>query len=375
MMGLLLRHRALAASLATLAVLLATCTALLAGNSYWHPRFVKTDDRLLTVSNALSPSNLLPRTYIARIQASPGVASVTEYSSVALFLANERQVFTGAIVDKDRVAATFPRLGADSATLARWQQRRDAVLVSAALLKKQQLAVGNMVAARLFSGDAESNQEFYIAGTFGADNELKCTTCVMLGRDFADLALPTYRAVVASFHVRLREHVDKAQARRALDTLFAHDTPATRSTDFLPAASGFMNDLIDLRQLVYIAFCMTLAAALLLPALCSNMLALHYRTSLALLLVVGQRKLPLLFQAMRLALAAGLLIGAGGFVLAFGTGSYLFDKLLWLRIEVPTAALQAAAAAGTLVALSAWTAVSSVIARLDVNDLFSDTLD
>lgn len=375
MNALLRRHRTLAASLAALALLLATCTALLAGNTYWHPQFAKAEDELLTISNALSSSNLLPHAYGARLRAAPSVAAVTEYSSVALFLANERQVYTGVIVDKDQIGATFPRFGADPATLGRWRQRRDAVLVSAALLARQRLAVGDTVAARLFSGDGESNQQFYIAGAFGADNELKCTSCVMLGRDFADLALPSYRGVVGGFHVRLRQHTDKAQARRALDALFANETPATRSTGFLPAASGFMNDLIDLRRLVYLAFCLTLAAALFLPALCANLLAMHYRTSLALLLVIGQRKLPLLLHAMRLALGAGVLLGLGGFMLAWLAGSHLVDKVLWLRIEAPWAALHAAAAMGMLVALSSWGAVACVIARLDTNDLFSDTAD
>jgi hypothetical protein len=374
-MRLLRRHRALAAALALLGLLLAACAALLAGNSYWHGRADGGDDELLTVSNALSPSNLLPRTYFERIKAAPMVAAVTEYSSVALFLANERQVYTGVIVDKDQVAATLPRLGADAAMLSRWRQRKDAVLVSAALLAAQKLAIGDMVAARLFLGDDERNQAFYVAGIFGADNELKCTACVLLGRDFADLALPTYEGVVGSFHVRLHPRTDKAGARRALDALFAHETPATRSTDFLPAASGFLNDLIDLRYLVLLALWMTLAAALLLPALCANLLAVTYRTSLAMLLVLGRRKLPLTLHGLALALTAGTLVGAGGFLVAWLAGGALLENVLWLRMEAPRAALQGASAVGVLVALSTWAAVAGVIAKLRIDDLFRDTAD
>lgn len=375
MMRLLHRHRSLAAALALLGLLLAACAALLAGNAYWHARPDDGDDELLTVSNALSPSNLLPRTYFERIKAAPMVAAVTEFSSVALFLANERQVFTGVIVDKDQIAAIFPRMGADSAMLARWRQRKDAVLVSATLLAAQKLAIGDTVAARLFSGDGESNQSFHIAGTFGTGNELKCTSCVILGRDFADLALPTYQGVVGSFHVRLHRGTDKAGARRALDALFARETPATRSTDFLPAASGFLNDLIDLRQLVLLAFWMTLAAALFLPALCANLLAIAYRTGLAMLLVLGRRKIPLAIHGLGLALAAGALLGVGGALAAWLAGSYMLENVLWLRMESPRAALQGASAVGMLVALSSWAAVAAVIARLNIDDLFRDTAD
>lgn len=374
-MRLLHRHRPLAAAMALLGLLLAACVALLAGNSYWHARLNEGDDVLLTVSNALSPSHLLPRTYFERIKAAPMVAGVTEYSSVALFLANERQVFTGVIVDKEQIAATFPRMGTDTAMLTRWQQRKDAILVSTALLVAHKLAIGDLVAARLFFGDGERNQSFYIAGTFGMENELKCTACVMLGRDFADLALPTYQGVVGGFHVRVHTPVDKAQARRALDALFSQETPATRSTDFLPAASGFLNDLIDLRYLMFMAGWMALATAMLLPALCVNLLAITYRSSLTMLLVLGRRKVTLAIHCLGLALTAGALISFGGSLVAWLAGSYMLENVLWLRMEAPRAALQGALGVGMLIALSTWAAMASVIARLNIDDLFRDAID
>jgi len=375
MMRILGRHRALSLTLALLGLLLAACAALLAGNNYWHARPHPDDQDLLTISNALSPSNLLPRTYFERIKAAPMVAGVTEYSSVALFLSNERQIFTGVIVDKEQIATTLPRMGADAAMLARWQRRKDAILVSATLLAAQHLAIGDMVAARLFSSDGESNHFFYIAGTFGTDNELRCTGCVILGRDFADFALPSYRGVVGSFHVRLRKPADQPEARRVLDAMFSEETPATHSASFLPAASALLNDLIDLRDLVFHAVWLTLAAALLLPALCANLLALTYRSSLAMLLVFGHRKIPLSIHYLGWALAAAALVSFGGALLAWLAGSYLFENVFWLRMESPYAALQGALGAGILVALSAWTAVASVIAKLTVDDLFRDTVD
>ena len=375
MIRFLQQHRTLTGALAMLSLLLSAFCALLSGNSYWNAKIVAGDGNLLTTSNALSPSNLLPRTYFVRIKALPQVQAITEYSSVALFLANERQVHTGVIVDKDQVAATFPRMALSAPTLQRWQERKDAVLVSEKLLAAKHLAIGDMLPSRVFYGDAEKNQEFYIAGTFGAENELKCNACVFLGRDFADLALPSYRGVVGSYHVRIAAGSDKGSVRRALDALFAQESPATRSTEFLPAATGFLNDLIDLRYLILLAFWMTLLAAIFLPAFCANMVAHNYRAGLALLLAFGQRKKNLVARCLWLALCASVIIGLSGYFLAWLAGGYLFEDVIWLRFESARAALLGAFGVGILIALSSCLAVLTVIGTLEVGNLFSEATD
>ena len=368
-------HRTLVAALAMLTLLLSACAALLTGNSYWHAAVGTGDADLLTVSNALSPSNLLPRTYFERIKTLPEVDAITEYSSVALFLANERQIYTGVIVDKNQVAQVFPRMNLDAAMLQRWLERKDAILISEKLLESRHLTIGGTVPSRLFYGDSQANQDFYIAGTFGPENELKCSACIFVGRDFADLALPSYRGVVGSYHVRINPGINKEKLRRVIDAMFMQETVATRSTEFLPAASGFLNDLIDLRYLVLLAFWMTLAAAIFLPALCTNLMAQTYRATLALLLALGREKSYLLSRCAGLALVVGALLGFGGYFFAILTGNYIFDDVVWLHIESERAALQGALGVAALITVSCALAGMAVIRRLDVADLFDDTND
>lgn len=375
MTGFFRQHRGLMSGLILLSLLLSGFCALLAGNSYWNVRISSSDERLATITNALSSSNLLPRSYFAKIEALPQVASVTEFSSVAVFVANERQVYTGVIVDKDQITAVFPRMAVVPGALKHWVERKDAVLVSAKLLASQNLAVGDMLPTRLFYGGEQQNQEFYIAGTFDTDNELKCNACVFLGRDFADQTMPSYRGVVASYHIRISPESDKLSTRHSIDALFKNETPATRTTDFLPASTGFLNDLIDLRELVLLAFCMTLAAAILLPALCANMTAISYRASFALLLALGQKKKQLMIRCLLLACCSALVIGAGGYLLAWVAGGWLFEDIIWLRFESARSALIGSFGVGVLIACTACLAVQAVLATLTVDHLFSENTD
>lgn len=375
MMRFVQHQRTLLAALTLLSLLISAFCALLGGNAYWRGSVPSGDANLLTMSNALSPANLLPRTYFEKIKALPQVEALTEYSSVALFLANERQLHTGVIVDKDQIAATFPRMALSASVLQRWQERKDAILVSEKLLTAKGLQVGDMLPSRLFYGNGEQNQAFYVAGTFDADNELHCTACVFLGRDFADQALASYHGVVGSYHIRVGADSDKNKVRRALDALFANEVTATRSTEFLPASTGFLNELIDLRQLVMMAFWLTLAAAILLPALCANMIAFNHRAELALLLAFGMQKKHLFVRAVLLAAIACLVIGMGGLGLAWIAGGYLFDDLVWLRFESAGPALAAALGLGTLIAVSSCASVLAVVRTLEVGNLFTEAAD
>jgi hypothetical protein len=372
MRGLLRQQRALACALALLSLLLTTFCALLSSNAYWHEKLDVRDLQLLTVSNALAPSNLLPRTYFERIKTLRQVQSVSEYSSIAMFIANERQVYIGVIVDKEELSRTFPRLALDPAELGNWQLRKDAILVSKNLLASQKLKVGGTVAARLFHGAGEQNQQFYIAGTFGPDNELKCTSCIFLGRDFADLALPSYRGIVGSYHVRLTEQANREQTRKAIDELFADQAISTHSTGFLPAGAGFVNNLIDLRQLVQFAFWMTLATAVCLPALCANMLATDHKSSLALLMAFGCKRIQILWCAFGLTALGAMLMAGIGTGLAWLAGTAWFGDVVWLRFESQANAAIGATAIGGAIAATCYCAVAVVIRKIDVGHLFNE---
>lgn len=341
------------------ASLLVVC---MASNGYWTGRDVSRPGWLL-VSNALSPQQLLPLNDVPRIAALHGVRAVSELSSAAGWLGTLDHQVALIILDKGTAPTVIPSLAADPEALARWRADRGAALVSASLARA--LGAATTLPVKVADGGAIVDATLARAGTFSRGPLLDCDYCVVVGRDFADEALPSYRGIAGAILVRQQAGTSARAIARAVDATFADETIATRTGEFSAGLGAQLNQVLDVRSLAAGVLACMLATVLAVPALTCYLAAHVHRSHFALLLSLGARRGETLRCVAAAALAFGLSAAATAFAVAWSLDAAgATVDIAWLRLESPQFGASGAACIGAGCALAmlvaAWTALRDV---------------
>lgn len=364
-----LHGRALVAGwlLVVTAALLVVCVS---SNSYWTGRDVARPGWLV-VSNALSPQQLLPLSYASRIATLPGVEAVSELSSAAGWLGTLDHPVALIIVDKASAPQVIPALADDPIALARWRTSRPSALVSAGLARA--LGAATRLPLKVSDGRSAVDASLTRVGTFTRGPLLDCDYCLIVGRDFADDALPSYRGIAGAILVREKAGVTAAALATAVDRAFAQESVATRSSEFSAALGSQVNRVLDVRALAVSVLACMLATVLAVPSLTCYLCAHLHRPHFALLLSLGVRRTRVRNRLAASAFAFGGSAAAIALLVAWALDlSGTTVDIAWLRMESPGLGALGAASVGASCALAMLGAAWSALANVDAGSLVED---
>ncbi|GJJ05032.1 hypothetical protein RugamoR64_55700 [Duganella rhizosphaerae] len=358
MLGLMRQHLRQLMACWLLVLAASLLAVMLMANSYWTGLNTPQPD-LLIVSNALSPQQFLPFSYLERVDKLAGVEASSELSSALAWLPVLSHTSAILLVDKDGFPGVVPQLGVEPNVLAAWRKRRDGVLVSAALWRRLSMDADSNLQVLVLNGGQKQALSLSLQGSFQRTPALDCEYCILVGRELIEQALPAYRGIVSAILVRSAGGATaSAELAKRIDASFAHDTYATRSGPFSAAQGAHLHSVMNLRTLAIAVVACVLLTVLAIPALIFYLNGVVHRPGFALLLCLGFTRAHLY---RRILLSVSLMVGsacASAFALAYLLdGSTLTTDVTWLRFESPALGLAGAVGVALLTAACSYCAI------------------
>jgi putative ABC transport system permease protein len=280
-------------------------------------------DRLMTTQK-VSFTQPLPRSYLARIQATEGVRSAISQNWFGGYFKDERtQVFSYPTLGEESLMETYPEVIIDPQQFRAWMNERTGALVGRNMMAAMGWKIGDVVPIRsaiYFKKDGSNTWDMKIVGIFDVANG--DTNGLYFHYDYFNEGLqrPDYIGWVG---LRVKDKNQMTQIAAKIDDMFANSAFETKTSTEKAFVQSFANQMGNISSIVTVIVVAVFFTMLLVTA---NSMAqsVRERTSeIGVLKTLGFSSA----QVTGIVLAESLLITFIGGLLGMSLGS-LFVKLI-----------------------------------------------
>jgi putative ABC transport system permease protein len=211
------------------------------------------DAERLIVIHKISLINPLPMSYMNRIAATEGVASVTHASWFGGYYQDQRNQFGQFPVDPQSYFDMHPEFRMPPEQLEAFKRNRTGAVVGQELATQFGWKVGDRIPiqATIWSRtDGARTWEFDLEGIFSTDDPRGSTAIMLFQYDFFDEARAFGKGTAGWYELRVAKGADPVQVANAIDLQFANSPNETKTSTEAAFAQSFMKQYGNIALIV-----------------------------------------------------------------------------------------------------------------------------
>ena len=211
------------------------------------------DAERLVVIHKVSLINPLPMSYLNRIAATDGVASVTHASWFGGYYQEPRNQFGQFPVEPRSYFDMYPELQIPDEQLEAFTRNRTGAVVGQELAKQFGWNVGDRIPiqATIWSRtDGERTWEFDLEGVFSTEDPRGSTAYMLFHYDFFEEARAFGKGTAGWYILRVADGADPVQVAKTVDLQFANSPNETKTSTEAAFAQSFMKQFGNIALIV-----------------------------------------------------------------------------------------------------------------------------
>jgi len=211
------------------------------------------DAERLIVIHKISLINPLPMSYMNRIAATEGVASVTHASWFGGYYQDPRNQFPQFPVDPLSYLDMYPEFTMPVEQIEAFKRNRTGAVVGQDLATTYGWKIGDRIPiqATIWSrADGERTWEFDLEGIFSSDDPRSSTAVVLFQYDYFEEARAFGKGTVGWYILRVARGADPIQVANAIDLQFANSPNETKTSTEAAFAQSFMKQYGNIALIV-----------------------------------------------------------------------------------------------------------------------------
>ncbi|SCB26918.1 ABC transporter permease [Rhizobium hainanense] len=209
---------------------------------------------ILGVMSAAGRAQPLPISYLNRIGAEPGVATVGYMSRLRGFVTVEKNIIPVSAAEPARLfSSNGKELGLTPDLMSALGKDRSTVLVGRALAEAQGWGVGQKITVTSFDTakqDGSRDWSFEIVGVFDGENASSDTYFVVAQYDYVNALRARNKDTVDAFIVRPQPGVQAGELASKIDQLFANSAAPTQTRSEKQFLEAFLRQYADIGLIV-----------------------------------------------------------------------------------------------------------------------------
>ena len=277
------------------------------------------NDRLI-VTHKVSLIQLLPESYTARLEATPGVTRVLHQTWFGGIYQKPSNFFMQCRVDPERLLAVYPEYVLPAEQRQRWLSDRSCAIVGRATASRLGFKVGDRVPIQATiwrKQNGASTWEFDVCGIYDATRQGVDTTPLFFNYKYFDEARQFGQGLVGWYVIGIDDPARAPEIAKRVDETFANSSAETKTTTekaFLQAFAQQVGDIGAILRAIVTAVFFTI----LLVAANTMAQSVRERTSeLAVLKTLGFSDGLVLTLVLLESCAIALVVGGIGLALAW----------------------------------------------------------
>ncbi len=208
-------------------------------------------DRLMSM-HKVSFTESLPRSYLARIQATQGVRSAIAQNWFGGYFKDERtQIFSYPILGEAALLDVYPEIVIDPQQLKNWMNERTGALIGTTMMTNMGWKIGDVVPIRsaiYFKKDGTNTWDMKIVGVFGMPNGGD-TNGLYFHYDYFNEGI-VYQDYIGWIGLRLQDKNQAAQVAAKIDAMFANSSAETKTSTEKAFIQNFANQMGNISAIV-----------------------------------------------------------------------------------------------------------------------------
>ena len=211
------------------------------------------DAERLIVIHKISLINPLPMSYMKRIAATEGVASVTHASWFGGYYQDSRNQFPQFPVDPQSYLDMYPEFTMPMEQIQAFKRNRTAAIVGQDLATTYGWKIGDRIpiqATIWTKADGGRTWEFDLEGIFSSDDPRSSTAVLLFQYDFFEEARAFGKGTVGWYILRVESGADPIQVANAIDLQFANSPNETKTSTEAAFAQSFMKQYGNIALIV-----------------------------------------------------------------------------------------------------------------------------
>ncbi|MCP4302014.1 MAG: ABC transporter permease [Gammaproteobacteria bacterium] len=211
------------------------------------------DAERLIVIHKISLINPLPMSYMNRIAATGGVASVTHASWFGGYYQDPRNQFPQFPVDPQSYLDMYPEFTMPMDQIEAFKRNRTGVIVGQDLATTYGWKIGDRIpiqATIWTKADGGRTWEFDLEGIFSSDDPRSSTAVLLFQYDYFEEARAFGKGTVGWYILRVASGADPIQVANAIDLQFANSPNETKTSTEAAFAQSFMKQYGNIALIV-----------------------------------------------------------------------------------------------------------------------------
>lgn len=222
------------------------------GNAFKAGENVADAERLIVI-NKISLVNLLPISYLARIQATDGVASATHATWFGGYYQDPRNQFPQFPIDPQSYLDMYPEFTIPPEQFEAFKANRTGALVGEDLALNYGWKVGDRIPIQSTiwpKADGGRTWEFDLEGIFSRDGEAGGTALMLFQYDFFEETRPFAKGTAGWYILRVEPGADPVQVAKSIDLQFANSPSETKTSTEAAFARSFAQQFGNIALIV-----------------------------------------------------------------------------------------------------------------------------
>jgi len=296
-------------------------------NSAFKESIDRANVNRLIVANRISLIENLPRSYMAQIEAVPGVAQVAQYSWFGGYFQEPKNFIASFPTEAERDRDMYPERKLPAEQLQALLHTRTGAVIGRSLAAKYGWNIGDHIPLHStiwVKANGSSDWDFDILGIYEVPGDHAQENSFFFNYAYFDEARTFSKGNVGWYVVKVTDPAQSAQVAAAIDRLFANSPAETKTETEKEFQQAFMKQIADINLIVvYILFAVFFA--LLFATGSTMMQSVRERIpELAVLKTLGFTDA----QVLALVLSESLVLSLSAALLGLGLAVLLFP---WLK--------------------------------------------
>ncbi len=211
------------------------------------------DAERLIVIHKVSLINPLPMSYMNRIAATEGVASVTHASWFGGYYQDPRNQFPQFPIDPKSYLDMYPEFTMPTDQIQAFERNRTGAIVGQDLATTYGWKIGDRIpiqATIWTKADGGRTWEFELEGVFSSDDPRSSTAVLLFQYDYFEEARAFGKGTVGWYILRVESGADPIQVANAIDLQFANSPNETKTSTEAAFAQSFMKQFGNIALIV-----------------------------------------------------------------------------------------------------------------------------
>lgn len=192
----------------------------------------------------------LPLAMYSRIQAVPGVKSVSYRSLLIGTYQKPTQIVAALAADVDSAVATLPGITVSKETIAALKRTRTGAIVSNELAAKYGWKTGSRIPLEVLPAfvkkDGSRDWAFDMVGTLDPGDQLMSSEFMIVNYDYFDAARQNFPGTVSGYYLRVNDPKNPLPVTQAIDKLFANSSDETQTESLKDTVQASLQSIGDL---------------------------------------------------------------------------------------------------------------------------------